>query len=71
MHVEEIEDRIIYAVYQGLSRGQKRDDSNYLQSESYWNQEPRNSELNNEYEREGREGELNMDLDFVISEIQI
>ena len=63
MSEEEIEDRVIYAIY-----GQKRDDFSDLQSASYSNEEQRSTELTNE--KEGIDKKVDLDLDFVISEIQ-
>ena len=63
--VDEIEDRVIYAIY-----GQKRGGFSDLQSTSYSNEEQRGTELTNENDKEGRDQKVDMDLDFVISEIQ-
>ena len=62
---EDIEDRVIYAIY-----GQKRNNFSDLQSASYSNEEQRSTELTNENEKEGIGKKVDLDLDFVISEIQ-
>lgn len=73
VQVEEIVDRVIYAIYNGLN-GQKREAFSNMQSVSYCNQELRSTELTNDYEvyerKEGSDKELSKDIDLVISEIQ-
>ena len=63
--VDEIEDRVIYAIY-----GQKRDGFSDLQSTRYSNEEQGCTELTKENDKEERDQKVDMDLDFVISEIQ-